>query len=264
MYRRALLVAFVFAVVAVTLFILYVKRFEQESSGGERVRVLVALRPIERGKMVTDDALTVREVPQAYVEDRAVREVDKAKVVGLRVGGLLQAQQTLMWTDLAVASEERRDLSALVQPGRRAVTAHFRSDVPGSLVRPGDYVDVISVATRGGSGDKRVATVLLQRVLVLAVGSSTLAETAFDSKSTDGRQGDLTLSVTLPEAQLLAVASENDSLVFALRSAEDSQTAARVPEVALAAAGAEPQAPEDPRAARRGPTEVRNRSDLRP
>src|SRR5262245_51768931 len=154
MYRRALLIAFACAVVAVTLFVLYLKKFEQESSGGERVRVLVALRPIERGKPVTDDALAVREVPQAYVEDRAVREVDKPKVVGLRVGGLVQAQQTLMWTDLAVASEERRELSALVQPGRRAVTTHFRNEVAGALVRPGDYVDVINVTSRpGASGD---------------------------------------------------------------------------------------------------------------
>jgi pilus assembly protein CpaB len=259
------MVAFVCAVVAVTLFVLYVKRFEQESSGGERVRVLVALRPIERGKLVTDDALTVREVPQAYVEDRAVREVDKAKVVGLRVGGLLQAQQTLMWTDLAVASEERRDLSALVQPGRRAVTTHFNNDMAAaSLVHPGDYVDVISVGARGGSGEKRYATVLLQRVLVLAVGSSTSAESAFDSKGSETRQGDLTLSVTLPEAQLLAVASEHDSLIAALRSVDDSQTAARVPEVTLAAATTETSPPEDPRAARRAPTEVRSRSDLRP
>jgi len=263
MYRRALLIAFVCAVIAVTLFVLYVKRFEQESSGGERVRVLAVLRPIERGKPVTDDALTVREVPQAYVEDRAVREADKSKVVGLRVGGLVQAQQTLMWTDLAVASEERRDLSALVQPGRRAVTTHFRNVTGGSLVRPGDYVDVINVGTRTGGNDARQATVLLQRVLVLAVGSSTLAESAFDSKGTDGRQGDLTLSVTLPEAQLLAVASEHDSLVVALRSADDSHTAARVPQVTLAAA-LEAPLPEDLRAGRRGPTEVRSRSDGHP
>lgn len=255
MYRRALLIALCSAALAVGLFVLYLQRFEQEASGGERVRVLVLLRAVERGKLVTDDALTVREVPRAYVEDRAVREGDKAKVVGLRVGGLVQAQQTLLWTDLAVASEERRDLSALVQPGRRAVTTRFRNDTSGSLIRPGDYVDVISVGGRSasGSGDAKAARVLLQRVLVLAVDGSTLVE-AVDPKMGHA-QGNLTLSVSLPEAQLLAVAAEQDALSVALRSADDSHTAARVPEVALASLVA--GEPAEGRAARRGPTEMR-------
>ena len=224
MYRRALLVALACAVAAVSLFVLYLKQYERESSGGERVRVLVVLHALEAGAQITDDALGVKDIPQAYVEDRAVRESDKNRVLGLRVGGLVQAQQTLMWSDLSVTSEERRDLSTLVQPGRRAVTINFENGAMAALVRPGDSVDVIAVAE--ARGESRVAKILLQNVLVLAVGSSTEA----DVQQRELRQGDLTLSVTLAEAQQLALARERGDLSVAVRNVDDAQITERAPD----------------------------------
>jgi pilus assembly protein CpaB len=232
MVRRALLIALLSAIAAVTLFFLYVRRYEQEASGGAAVQVLVALRPLERGNQVTDDALGVREIPQAYVEDRAVRAAEKSKVLGLRVGGLVQAQQTLMWTDLSVASEERRELSALVQPGRRAATIRVQNDAMGSLVLPGDSVDVIAVVDDDATSKDRTAKVLLQQALVLAVGNSMVTD-SMDSQGAAGTFGDLTLSVTLAEAQLLSIASESGPLSVAVRHVDDTHTSEHVPEVSF-------------------------------
>jgi pilus assembly protein CpaB len=226
MYRRALLVALGCAVAAVSLFVLYLKQYERESSGGEAVRVLVVLHPLEAGEQLTEDALGVKDVPQAYVEDRAVRESDKNRVLGLRVGGLVQAQQTLMWTDLSVTSEERRELSTLVQPGRRALTIGFKNGVMAALVRPGDSVDVIAIGD--ARSENRAAKVLLQNVLVLAVGSSTVADPRADAQQRDVREGDLTLSVTLAEAQQLTLARERGELSVVVRNVDDAQTTERV------------------------------------
>jgi pilus assembly protein CpaB len=259
MYRRALLIALFSAVLAVSLFILYLKRFESESSGGPRVRVLVVLKPLERGQQVTDDALSVREIPQAYVEDRAIRAADRSKIVGLRVGGLVQAQQTLMWTDLTVASEEHRDLAALVQPGRRAVSIEFRADAASAMIRPGDYVDVLGVVSQNG-GEARSARVLLQRVLVLAVGNSLGADDDLKAGARVPGSG-ITLSVTLPEAQLLALSSERSALSVALRGPDDSHKAERIPDVTASTVLAAAEA-ERPQALRRGaPTELSARDD---
>lgn len=229
MYRRALLVALACAVAAVSLFVLYLKQFERESSGGEPVRVLVVLHALEAGAQITEDALGAKDVPQAYVEDRAVRESDKNRVLGLRVGGLVQAQQTLMWSDLSVTSEERRELSTLVQPGRRAVTISFKNGTMAALVRPGDSVDVIAVSDMRGD-NSRTAKVLLQNVLVLAVGSSTAADARNGAEPRELREGDLTLSVTLADAQQLALASERGDLSVAVRNVDDAQVAERAPE----------------------------------
>ncbi len=233
MNRRALLLALIVGLLGAFLLVLYQRRFEAEASGGPKVKLLMAVKPIERGKIITDELVATREVPQAYVEDRAIKEVEKAKVLGLRVGNTVQANQTLMWTDLITASEDRRDLSDIVQPGNRAVTIKTsREDSSVALIRPGNYVDVIAVMSQSQQSETRAAAVLLQRVLVLATGLDTSSDTSPAEKngvSTD-RDNLLTLSLTLPEAQLLAAAQEKGRITVALRNAEDQRTIDRIPD----------------------------------
>ena len=126
MNRRALVIAFIVSLLGAALLVFYLRRFEEEASGGEPVRLLLAVHPIEAGTLLTEEMLAVRAVPRAYVEDRAVLESERAKVVGLRIGHTVQAQQTLMWTDLAIAMEKGRNLSSLIQPGMRAVIIRAR------------------------------------------------------------------------------------------------------------------------------------------
>jgi pilus assembly protein CpaB len=133
-----------------------------------------------------------------------------------------------MWSDLSVTSEERRDLSTLVQPGRRAVTINLKDGGMAALLRPGDSVDVIAVAEV--RGESRVAKVLLQNVLVLAVGSSTAVDPKADAQPRELREGDVTLSVTLAEAQQLALARERGELSVAVRNVDDAQITERAPD----------------------------------
>jgi pilus assembly protein CpaB len=218
-HKRALLIALVVALLGGALLYVYLKRFEQEASGGAPVKLLVALKPIAAGVVLTDDMLATREVPQAYVENRAVRETERARVVGLRIATPVQAQQTLMWTDLAIAADDRRDLSSLVQPGMRAVSVRAASDDKSfALIRPGDRVDVIATMAQS---DQRESVVLLQNVLVLAVGLDTGAEPVAKRTPSEQRDLILSLSITVPEAQLLALALEKGRLSVALRNPDD-------------------------------------------
>jgi len=245
MNRRALFIALVFAILGVVLLLLYQQRFIAEASGGEKIKLLIAIKPIERGKVITEDMLATREVPLAYVEDLAIKEIEKAKVLGLHMGSTVQAQQTLMWTDLVTANEERRDLSSLVQPGNRAVSIQMSDeDSSIALIKPGDYVDVFAVLQQGGSamngfmgniqtvGGQQFAVVLLQRVLVLATGQNTSPDT-LDSKDAKDRyysKSDnlLTLSLTVTEAQLLSLAQQKGRIAVAVRNPEDQRTAASI------------------------------------
>jgi pilus assembly protein CpaB len=237
MNRRALFIALVVGILGVFLLLLYQRRFEAEASGGEKVKLLIALKQIDRGKPITEDAIATREVPQAYVEERAIKEIDKAKVLNLKVGNLVRAQQTLMWTDLVTATEEQRDLASMVQPGYRAVSIRTaREESSTQLIRPGDYVDVIGVFGGGFNSpgdDKEAAVVLLQRVLVVASGASTQSE---GPKDQNAYAGDplLTLSLTLPEAQILALAADRGRIAVALRNPDDQRTAERLPDINMA------------------------------
>lgn len=222
MNRRAFFIAIAVAIAGAVLLLLYVRKFEIEASGGEKIRLLVAVKQIERGKPITEDSLTTREVPIAYVEDRAIRVSEKPKILNLKAAATIRAQQTVFWSDVVASGEERRDLATLIQPGYRAVTISLREATESKLIHPGDYIDVTCVLGANAS------TVLLQRVLVLAVDGDTID--VQDKKQVFFRST-LSVSVTLPEAQLLAVAAERGRLGIALRAADDVRTAERVPDI---------------------------------
>ncbi len=216
MKLRAALLAILVASIGGLLVWSYLRKFEEEASGGTRVGVLAVLRTLEPGAPIRNEDLAERWIPQAYVESRAVRVGDRPRIVNLRVSTPLDAQQVLMWTDIVVANDDQRAVSGLVQPGMRAVTIRAEGKA-SSLVHPGDRVDVLATFSQPGSGDQRAAVVLLQNVLVLGRGNEPSSGAA--RTSTDG--SDLALSLSLQNAQVLAVASDKGKLSVALRSPED-------------------------------------------
>lgn len=237
MNRRALLLAAVFGAASAGSLAVYQKRFEDRVSGGSKVKVVTVVKPVAAGKTIAEDAVTIREVPAAYVEERAIREAEMARVVGTETGLALSAGQTLSWTDLAATSDARRDLSSLVLPGYRATTIRAERGDGTTLVRAGDYVDVIGLD--GPSGDGRVATLLLQRALVLASGLDMGAADGSDRGARSDR-GDLTLSLTVAESQLVALAQDRGALTVSVRHPDDMQRVTSPATLSLAQALAGP------------------------
>lgn len=236
MNRRALAFALALAAAGALLLLLYLRKFEREKSGGELVELLIAVKPIARGAVLTNEMLATRAVPIAYVEDRAIKAAERAKVVGLQASSQVRVQQTLLWTDLAITTEER-DLSELVQPGKRAFTVRAvgAGDTRGNaLISPGDYVDVIVTMGDEREPDTQRSVVLLQRILVLAVGNDTGAlDRQVGHRDGPGRSSEkvLTLSLNLQESQLLALALEKGRISVAVRNAEDQRLLADVPDM---------------------------------
>ncbi len=256
MNRRALLVALFLAACGTALLVVYLHRYEREMSGGDRVNLLTLVKAVPRGALISDDMLATRAVPVAYVEDRAVKAAERAKVIGLPAATALSPQQGLLWTDLAITTEER-DLSSLVQPGKRGVTVHATgfNDAPGSaLIRPGDYVDVIVTTVESSDPREQTSVVPLQRVLVLAVGEETSGASNLELHGRGLERGEklLTLSLSLQEAQLLALALEKGRLSVAVRNVADPAVQSDVPDVNIGALFAGRLRVEAPRAAPRG------------
>ncbi len=209
---RAALIAILVASVGSLLLWVYLKRFEAEASGGPPILVLIVLKTLEPGSILKDEDIGERPVPQAYVESRAVRATDRMRIANLRIAAPLEAQQTLMWTDIIVVANDRRDLSALVQPSMRATTVHAEGKA-ATLARPGDRVDVIATFAQPGA-EHRTGVVLMQNVLVLGRDPGTGT-----NGSAEG--GDMALSLSLHNAQLLAVAADKGKISIALRSPDD-------------------------------------------
>jgi pilus assembly protein CpaB len=225
MKGRAAGIAILVASVGAFLLWTYLKRFEQEASGGALVAVLVTIHTLEPGAVLRDEDIAERAIPVAYVEPRAIRRDDRARIANLRILVPLQAQQTLMWTDIVLANDDRRDLSSLVQPGMRAVTVKVDGKA-SALVHPGDRVDIIGTFPQPGSADNKVAVVLLQNILVLGAGSET---TAGGRRSQE--ESELAVSLSLQNSQILQVAADKGKLAVALRGPNDVRVQESMPDI---------------------------------
>lgn len=240
MNRRAMLASAVAAALGVLLLWSYKVRFENETRGGNMVAIAVALTDVPLGTPLQVGMLGAKPIPSAYVDTRQVRWEDRERITGVRVTGSVRAGETLMWSDLATASDERRDLSSLVRPGMRGVTiqANVQSSF-GGLLRPGDRVDVLlsysGSAPTAGAGGGSVTIPLLQNVLVLAAGQNLGSSTGTRGSSSSGMViNNVTLSATVEQAQLLTFAGGHGSLTLTLRHPDDIITLDALPDTTSA------------------------------
>jgi pilus assembly protein CpaB len=213
---KPIVIAGVVALVGMFILYNYIVRFNAEASGGTKVQVLWMNRPQEAGSILKDDNLSVRDIPIAYLEPRSVRAADRQRVVGLRLPQALKVRAMLLWSDVQMTDGNN---GIEIQAGMRAFTIHIHGK-SATLVAAGDRVDIIATFEVPGTGLSQVnmlrqGTVLLQNVLVLAHGQGKTAG------ASDTESSDLSISVTLQQAEMLALAVERGSLSVALRNSMD-------------------------------------------
>ncbi len=219
MNRTAMLAAAGVALLGFLLLGVYIRQFRIEATGGRPVELLALRRDAEIGEPVTEQMLVVRTLPEAYVEDRHVHASDLSQVLGVKVSVNLQANETLLWTDLTTSTRELVTLSSRVPKGMRAMTiSRTESDAFSGLLRPGDRVDVLITRTKPGVEPRVVTVPLLQNLLVLAVGDSVKAAHEPDPM---GSRGGVSLLLTMDQAALLAQAQRDGVLRLALRNGDD-------------------------------------------
>jgi len=219
MNRVAMLASLVVAVVGFVLLSIYVRQFQREASGGDPVELLAMRQDVAAGAPLTEQTLVVRTLPERYLEARQVLASDLPRVLGVRASIGLEANQTLLWTDLATTSHDRSSFSSRIPKGMRAMSvAGMGRRAFGNLMRPGDRVDVLLTKARTGSEARVVTVPLLQNILVLAVGSSFGATVEEDSPL---RSDTVTLLVTIDQASLTAQARRDGALSFVLRNEDD-------------------------------------------
>lgn len=244
MNRKALWISVAAVLAGLLMLVVYQRQFERETSGGPKVRILFAVNDIVAGESLQAAKLGFREIPEAYLEDRHIRQSDMNRVIGVQIATAVRANQALLWTDLASTSSGRRDLSLLVRTGMRAVT--IRADATSSfsgLIRAGDRVDVFGTMSRTNSDAERVTLPLLQNVLCLAAGRDLGGEVAAaqpgaaNSASNNGVSRAevtmVTLSVTLEEAALLVFAQDRGRLSLVMRNPDDINVVDGLPETTM-------------------------------
>jgi pilus assembly protein CpaB len=214
--KKALLIAVITALAGVALAHFYLERLEHEATGGARIPVLIAAKDLKPGAILREALVGVRPVPQAYVGERNIYARDSKKVMGIRVSTQIKANEPLLWSDLATLAQPGRDLSSAVADGKRAVSLAATTSTFDGLLRPGDRVDILFTPS---SGDE--TSMLLQNILVLAVGGHLGQEEEGSGRlSSFGRKA-VTLSASMEEGQLITQAERQGTLKLVLRNPED-------------------------------------------
>jgi pilus assembly protein CpaB len=190
-------------------------------------KVLVAMRSLPTGTIITADSINFQEWPVELVKDAYFidGEADMTKLLGTVVRFPVTAGQPVTQGAL-VAPGDRGFLAAALGPGMRAVTipVSAKTGVAG-FVFPGDRVDlVLTQSVSGDSGQPlKAAETILRNLRVLATDQSTESETV-DGKTVVRAFRTVTLEVTPRIAEKVAVAQTIGSLSLSLRSLADDQS----------------------------------------
>jgi Flp pilus assembly protein CpaB len=175
------------------------------------------------------EMLSPKSVPESFIPPQAIEGSENVKlIIGRKTRVDVTSGQLVMWSDLE--TENRGGFSTLIPEGERAFSVEIGRGVKGGLLQPNDHVDIIGSFTAEQQIEPKAAgaatwreepgvvnAVLLQNVTILAVGENFGGRPNQDSTSS----GDLTLSLTLPEAQLLMYAQEHGELGAVLRREGD-------------------------------------------
>lgn len=236
--KMPLIAAVLVAVAAVVIIRVYLQSVDAKVAAQNKGRRVAAARvDIKAGTVLDPGVLKSKEVPDRYMMARAIdATADNFKiVVGQKTVLPIKADQVIQWTDLDTGKPG--GFESVIPMGERAFTAKMAGGIKGGLVQPGDHVDIlVNFAIPEGKGAKPaekpeitwrskseiVNIVLLQNVTVLSVGDTFLP----DSKG-QRTANDLTLAVTIPEAQIMMFAAQHGDLAAVLRRREDGQSFAR-------------------------------------
>jgi pilus assembly protein CpaB len=233
MNRTLLILAGALIVAGIAVFYVYADAYVQEETGGPRVPVVAAAYDIPFGEPMRAEWLTVKELPQSYVEDRHLRASDLRRLIGVKLAQSVRAGEAILRTDLSTLSDQQRTLSGEIPPGKRAISIEAQHESGhGGMLRPGDRVDVLLTV-----GDHRIpnsgrALVVAQNILVLSVGRN-VGWRWDDERRQAQRQlrAQVNLQVGLEDAQRLTVAERQGQLRLLLRNPNDVSTLDEPPEV---------------------------------
>ncbi|HVN99090.1 MAG TPA: Flp pilus assembly protein CpaB [Steroidobacteraceae bacterium] len=191
--------------------------------------VLVAAHALPAATLLEPQMLARRAVPERFLASDALNTDAAASAIGRRLLRALDGGETI--TASALASSGALELSALVEPGLRALTIPVdESNAAAGLIAPGDYVDLLLVARPDAPGSQASVRPLLQAVRVVATGQQLQRPSGTASGEADSPaagMGYATVSLRLPpeDAERVLLAQRMGDLAVLLRPAGDAQAA---------------------------------------
>lgn len=205
-----------------------------------QVQVLVAAAPLKPGQLLSDKNVKWQSWPENALFPGMIRRTGNQKLADAAKGRAARAIGTgEPLTNAAIISDEGSLMSALLTPGKRAVSVKVAANtMAGGFINPGDHVDVLmtyrarvntsALPVDGDQSshfqwlvskniDSRATETVLQNVRVLGVDQRATA-----NEEAAARVGKtVTLEVDSRQAEILALAENLGSITLSLRSLGD-------------------------------------------
>lgn len=199
----------------------------------ERIRLLVAARPLPAGTLLKDEDFTVREVLPEDVPEGALTGTNevRAEMRGALLRRFLDPGATIARADF-LRPRDRGFLAAVLRPGMRAISIGVDATTGAAgLIWPGDQVDVILTQELGEAQIHRrvVSETILANVRVIAVDQQ-ITQGPSENAPVGRVARTVSLEVTPEQAEKVTVARALGRLDIAVRAVDEA------PEDALARA----------------------------
>lgn len=190
----------------------YKQTFDEER---QAVDVVVSAYDLKVGDVLTLQNAQIRQVPQTYVPNDAVRPDEfSALLEGRQLKHPVNSGEPIL--KIHVSTVKVDGLSRLLEPGQRAITIPVDSlDTISGFLKPGDSVDVF-VTVKDGAQERTAP--LVQGMKVLATGQD-VDDGIEEADSKDFSE--VTLAVTPLQATKLIHAQSVGDIAVVLRQQED-------------------------------------------
>ncbi len=187
------------------------------------IEVVVPKRAMREGEIVRSSDLSLREIPEQFVDTGSVSGSNYETAIGQRLSFGVDEGRPMLWAHLEGGLSPT--FSGKVPTGLRAITVRVDeiNSISGFL-QPRDRIDLL--LTSGDRGEQEIFP-LIQNLLVIATG----VQTRVDKTSLGGKRTFTTITVkTSPEdAKKITLAQQIGKLTAMLRNPDDESTLDRSP-----------------------------------
>ncbi|MFV9510503.1 Flp pilus assembly protein CpaB [Tepidibacillus sp. LV47] len=218
--RRLFLLALFLGIVTTFFIYLYLSRVETVSQSLEPTKkVVVAKVTIAPKTEITNEMVEVKEMKGSAIPQSTYTNIKE--IIGKIAKETIYSGEPIVHQRLADEKYQKSHLAYSIPKGYRAITLQYNSVMGvGGFIHAGDYVDVIGTfdqkIMQGAIPEKDVSRMILQNVLVLAVGSQR-DEKQEEEKEKKQQIDTITLAVKPHDAEKLTFTEERGSIRLILR-----------------------------------------------
>lgn len=225
--QKMILISFVLALIATATVFIYLKSLntEKEEPIKKTTTIIVAAETIPPRTLIEQKMIKEIQVSDDTIFTDYIKE--STKIIGKYTKETIFANEGFNINK--VQDKNLNELSLKIPSNYRAVSISVTGDSGvSSLLKPGDYVDVVSYIAEK-KDDKNVvrpdtAKIILQKVEVLAVDKQINREVKENTAAENGQTVTnflVTLSIPISEVEKLVLAESLGSLKLALRAFKD-------------------------------------------